>query len=262
MSEIHFSKYHGAGNDFIMIDHINGPKRCELDNHELFASMCARHFGIGADGLIILEAHDSGDYYMRYFNADGHPGSFCGNGSRCCFQFARDHKVVKDKAVFWSSDGPHSAFIQDEIIYIKMEIKAGIEVHDDHYTLDTGSPHYIKFVQDIQLVDVFKEGSAIRNSEPYRKEGINVNFVQSEPDHIYVKTFERGVEDITLACGTGVTAAAIADAYRRDKQGLIHRKIISPGGELSVQLKYENQKMDDIWLGGPAVKVFDGVWMD
>lgn len=259
MQILPFHKYQGAGNDFIMLDGFS--YNFGLLDHAKIAQLCDRRFGIGADGLIILQPAQ-GDYAfnMLYYNADGHPGSMCGNGGRCAFRFALDLQRVEEKAVFMAIDGPHEAICnEDTTISLKMTDVTSIEnTPDGNYVLNTGSPHYVKIVQHLDEVDVFKEGRAIRRSDAFVRDGINVNFVEIIPDGIRIATYERGVEDETLACGTGVTAAAIVMMETGYFNGEV--KVIAKGGNLSVKAikDPETQRYESIWLTGPAKKVFEG----
>jgi len=259
MQILPFHKYQGAGNDFIMLDGFS--YNFGLLDHTKIAQLCDRRFGIGADGLIIIQPAQ-GDYAfnMLYYNADGHPGSMCGNGGRCAFRFALDLQRVEEKAVFMAIDGPHEAICnEDTTISLKMTDVTSIEnTPDGSYVLNTGSPHYVKIVQHLDEVDVFKEGRAIRRSDAFVRDGINVNFVEIIPDGIRIATYERGVEDETLACGTGVTAAAIVMMETGYFKGEV--KVIAKGGNLSVKAikDPETQRYESIWLTGPAKKVFEG----
>lgn len=253
---IRFYKYQGAGNDFVMIDDrgVNFPAKTEL-----IKKMCDRHFGIGADGLILLQNDPSSDFKMVYYNADGKIGSMCGNGGRCIVRFAEDLGLISGKAEFLASDGLHTAFIEKKIIRLSMRDVGKIENHTNHWFLDTGSPHHIEFVKDTQTVDVRKKGAEIRYGSPYFEKGANVNFVQiMNEDTIRIRTYERGVEDETLACGTGVTAAAIA-AYESNQILVDEINVKAVGGDLKVSFsKDENGVYRQVWLSGPAQFEFNG----
>ncbi|MGN6601949.1 MAG: diaminopimelate epimerase, partial [Ginsengibacter sp.] len=211
--KIKFYKYQGAGNDFILID--NREKISHEFTVQHIKKMCDRHFGIGADGLMLLNNKDGFDFEMIYFNADGNEGSMCGNGGRCIVQFASNMGIKKNEYKFLATDGVHEAKIDlNKEVSLKMNDVTDVDFSMDHYVLDTGSPHYVKFVGDVQDLNVVSDGSKIRNSREFSEKGINVNFVQTlDDDHIFVRTYERGVEDETLSCGTGVTASALMAAH-------------------------------------------------
>lgn len=251
---IEFTKYQGTGNDFIMID---GREETVIFSEVQVKQLCDRRFGIGADGIIILKNHPECDFEMDYYNADG-TKSFCGNGSRCAQAFALELEIIKDESYFLAIDGFHKGKRVDNNFATHM---ADVNEHqsiEEDYFIHTGSPHYIKYVEDTDLIDVVGEGRAIRNSDPYRAEGTNVNFVNIGEDGLKVRTYERGVEAETYSCGTGVTAAAISyqiEKNRFDKEVKIETK----GGNLSILLnRNANNSFDDIWLVGPAEKVFSG----
>jgi diaminopimelate epimerase len=254
---MHFYKYQGTGNDFIVFDNRNG--RIDTLSIERVKALCDRRFGIGADGLMLLNAKAGFDFEMKYYNADGRESSMCGNGGRCLVKFAYDLGLHKSTYRFSAIDGVHEAEIQDDnTVNLKMQDVTGIkEVHGD-YILNTGSPHYVKIVSEVMDYDVFHKGMDIRYSADFAREGINVNFVeQKKPDEIIVRTYERGVEDETLSCGTGVTAAALVCFH--NAMGYNDVTVITKGGTLVV--KYDRIGEDsfhNIWLCGPAVKVFEG----
>ncbi|MBW7871030.1 MAG: diaminopimelate epimerase [Flavobacteriia bacterium] len=254
--KISFYKYQGAGNDFVMIDDRNLEFPAET---EFIQKMCDRHFGIGADGLILLQKDPSADFRMVYYNADGNIGSMCGNGGRCIVRFAEDLGLINDKAEFQASDGLHTAFIEKKIIRLSMRDVEKIEKHLNHWFLDTGSPHHIEFMDDTQKVDVRTKGAEIRYGSPYFEKGSNVNFVQIlNEDTIKIRTYERGVEDETFACGTGVTAAAIA-AYESGKIAVDNINVKAVGGDLKVSFsKNDDGIYQEIWLSGPAEFEFKG----
>jgi len=256
IQKINFSKYQGAGNDFILIDNRKGD--FERSNEFLVKNLCDRKFGIGADGLMLLQDNENYDFEMVYYNADGREGSMCGNGGRCIVAFAKDLGIIKDKTVFLAVDGEHQASIIDQIVELQMIDVEKLEMDNQAYVINTGSPHYVTFVDDLTDLNVYQEGYSIRNSTPYKENGINVNFVQKEADHYFVRTFERGVEDETLACGTGVTAAAMSIAIEENLNGAIEIPIRVLGGQLSVSFQRENNKFTDVYLKGPAKFVFTG----
>jgi diaminopimelate epimerase len=251
-----FYKYQGAGNDFVMID--NRKKVFNKENHQLVEKLCDRRFGIGADGLILIEDHKKYDFEMIYFNADGYQSSMCGNGGRCAVAFAENLGIIETKTRFLAIDGEHEAVIKNEDwVELKMSNVETVEVNDNHFVLDTGSPHYVAFVEDLNAIDIFEEGRAIRFNERFNERGINVNFAAKTAEGIEVATYERGVENETLACGTGVTACAIA--YWIQNKTLTNIPIKVKGGDLSVNFKpSENNHFTNIWLCGGATFVFEG----
>lgn len=256
---IPFQKFQGTGNDFILIDNRETPFLTRQDVARVKA-LCDRRFGIGADGLILLQNHPDYDFEMVYFNADGHESSMCGNGGRCITAFANQLGIFEHETRFLAIDGPHVARINDDqTVSLKMIDVSDIEAGEDYFLMDTGSPHYVVFVEDIDDIDVVENGQAIRYSDRFKKEGVNVNFVEKTEDHIIVATYERGVEAETLSCGTGVTAAAIAFQLNNKHTGRTTTSIQSKGGQLSVEITIVHpQKITDVWLTGPAEMVFEG----
>jgi len=253
--KIPFYKYQGTGNDFVMIDNRNNV--FDKTNLELVKQLCNRKFGIGADGLILIENLDDLDFNMIYFNADG-TQSFCGNGSRCAVSFAKHLGIIDSQAMFLSTDGEHEAWInKNGEVSLKMHDVKNIEKGEEHYYINTGSPHYIKEIEKVSGFDVYTAGKAIRNNDRFKTEGTNVNFVEFTSENIKIRTYERGVEDETLSCGTGVTATALAWA---DKYQMAYGKVpvATEGGELSVGFKRNGNEFSDIWLIGPAEQVFKG----
>ncbi len=253
--QISFSKYHGTGNDFIIIDNRDGLINLSINqiNH-----LCDRRFGIGADGLMLLNNVADFDFEMKYYNADGVEGSMCGNGGRCITQFAHDIGIKKEQYHFIATDGPHDAFFGiNNWIHLKMINVSSInKIHND-YVLNTGSPHYITEVSNINNLNVVKEGQAIRFSNNFKEKGINVNFIQQETDKIIVRTYERGVEDETYSCGTGVTAASLV--LVKNEIGFNRIEVETKGGQLAVEFdKKGDQEFNNIWLCGPAVFVYNG----
>lgn len=254
---IKFSKYQGAGNDFILIDH----RESELKTIEnkLVAQLCDRRFGIGADGLMFLTNHDNYDFEMVYYNADGKIGSMCGNGGRCIVAFAKSLGIIDFETDFLAVDGPHYAKISTEGNWVELQMIDVDSINKDGnaFVLNTGSPHYVAQVDNLASLDVFKIGKDIRNNDTYKQEGINVNFVENKEDYLFVRTFERGVEDETYACGTGVTAVAMAMAQQK-APGYIETPIKVLGGKLQVNFNYDGNKFTNVFLCGPAEKVFEG----
>jgi diaminopimelate epimerase len=251
-----FYKYQGTGNDFIIID--NRKNQIELSKDQI-KKVCDRRFGIGADGLMLLQLKDPYDFEMIYFNADGNESSMCGNGGRCLVQFAHDIGIKKQEYFFIAIDGDHSALINDDgWVHLKMKDVKSIKTIGQHYLLDTGSPHYVVYENEVLEVKVYEKGKQIRYSEPFKEEGVNVNFVQvMDNDSIYVRTYERGVEDETLSCGTGVTAAAIVSAH--NERGFNAVEVRTLGGKLRVEFdRIDEDHYENVWLCGPATFVFKG----
>jgi len=258
MIAIPFNKYQGAGNDFVIIDNRNAV--INPDDHSLISRMCDRRFGIGADGLILVNKYEGLDFEMVYFNSDGYVGSMCGNGGRCTANFAVRHGIAGKHMRFMAFDGIHEAFSENGTIRLQMSNISGFTIVNGSYFINTGSPHYVLFRKDIASLDVFSEGKRIRQSDDFKPGGTNVNFVEVENDGIYVRTFERGVEDETLSCGTGVTASAIASV-------LSGQFVSSPvnvrtrGGNLKVEFEVKGNQITNVWLSGPATFVFDGTYI-
>ena len=254
---IEFYKYQGAGNDFIVLDN-----REHIYDHitsENVRQLCKRNFGIGADGLMLLNNKEGFDFEMVYFNADGNLGSMCGNGGRCIVKFASKMGIKKKDYHFLATDGPHEAEIDlNKQVSLKMQDVKNVEFFLDHYVLNTGSPHYVQYVNDIADLDVAGEGRKIRYSKQFAENGINVNFVEViSDDEIFVRTYERGVEDETLSCGTGVTASALISAH--NDIGFNRVEVKTKGGNLNVEFeKISDTEFADIWLSGPAELVFSG----
>lgn len=287
-----FFKYQGTGNDFIMIDQretacpetsgADGGRQTAdsendrwltLDDQVLIEKLCDRRFGIGADGLILLENVPGYDFGMVYFNADGRESSMCGNGGRCIVAFAHALGVFEKKCRFLAIDGPHEAHISEvgkswedtylgntKWVELKMSDVQQVENQGVNYILNTGSPHFVQFEKTLAGLDVFKHGREIRNSRPFRAEGINVNFVEKrDPNSIELATYERGVEDETLSCGTGATAAAIAYFIETNLEGPQVISVSTKGGPLEVRFEPDGRGgFENIWLCGPATAVFSG----
>lgn len=256
--KIRFYKYQGAGNDFILVD--NRENKIDHTNPMLISSLCDRRFGIGGDGMMFLQNKEGFDFEMVYYNADGQPSSMCGNGGRCIVAFAKFLGIIKTDTEFLAVDGPHHAKITDSGDWVSLQMidVAQINTDKDAYVLNTGSPHYVKQVDDLKHRNVYQEGKTIRNNATYREKGINVNFVEPTDDGYFVRTFERGVEDETFACGTGVTAVALAMASHKQQTGHITTPIKVLGGNLNIRFNYDGKVFTDIFLEGPAVQVFSG----
>jgi diaminopimelate epimerase len=252
-----FFKYQGTGNDFIIADNRNGDFN-QL-NTSIIEALCDRHFGIGADGLMLLQQKDGYDFEMKYFNADGREGSMCGNGGRCITLFAHHCGIIKETYHFIASDGPHDATIRtDGTIALRMKDVSEIKRLKEDFIVDTGSPHLIRFVNRLAEENVVEKGRSIRFGKEFAAEGINVNFVEhrEEDEKIQVRTYERGVEDETLSCGTGVTAAALVCYH--NENGFNEVEVITKGGKLQVEYdRIGENKYTNIWLCGPAKKVFE-----
>ncbi len=251
-----FYKYQGAGNDFILID--NRKRQHNVASNQI-KTLCDRRFGVGADGLMLLEDHPTADFAMRYFNSDGNEASMCGNGGRCIVAFANKLQLIGESTTFMAVDGLHKAELkEDNIVSLQMQDVPSITNHAEGYFLDTGSPHFVLFIEDpMEHDEVVRLGRKLRYDERFAPEGTNVNFVLPTEQALRVWTYERGVEDETLACGTGVTAAAIS-AHKHlntDKKSL---HIKTRGGNLHVAFTPEDESYKNIWLTGPATFVFDG----
>ena len=253
--KIDFFKYHGTGNDFILIDNRLQlfPKKSEYINQ-----LCNRRFGIGADGLILLESSNNYDFKMVYFNADGNEGTMCGNGGRCIVALAKKLSIIDDKTTFEAIDGLHNATIKNDVVKLQMVDVNKVEDYKNHQFLDTGSPHHVEMVNNLTTFDVYNNGKRIRKGAPYFKEGCNVNFVEKiDKNHFKVRTYERGVEDETLACGTGVTAVAIA--MHTAKETNANTVFIEAlGGNLEINFNHKNGIYTDVFLKGKATFVFKG----
>jgi len=256
---ISFTKYHGNGNDFIIIDQ----RKSDWDPlTEEVASLCDRHYGIGADGLILLSAGEGFDFAMKYYNSDGLESSMCGNGGRCITAEAARLGLFTHRARFHAIDGPHEAIILDQhenltLVRLKMTDSSLNATFDDGLFIDTGSPHFVKFVGNTADVNVFAEGRALRYENRFAPGGTNVDFVQIHPDFLEIRSYERGVEDETLSCGTGATASALAAAILDPGHAACYR-VKTRGGELKVSFLQKGTTFREIWLEGPARMVFSG----
>jgi diaminopimelate epimerase len=254
-----FDKYHGAGNDFILVDDRENIYRSLLTKERIY-KLCHRHFGVGADGLILLGNHPNADFEMVYFNADGGLGSLCGNGSRCISAFANFLGLIGTNFRFIASDGNHYGKYNGNNSYsIKMNDVNSVKIiqPDKIFEINTGSPHYIEFVDDVDNINIVQEGKKIRYSVEYAKEGINVNFASIKNGELYIRTYERGVEDETLACGTGATATALAyySIYKNNNDILLN----ALGGKLSINFgNNPDGSFSNIWLTGEAEYIFSG----
>lgn len=256
MMTVTFNKYQGAGNDFIIID--NRGSLINPADSVIINRLCDRRFGIGADGLILVSDFYSLDYEMKYFNSDGKLGSMCGNGGRCTAHFALKHGIAGEKQKFMAFDGPHEAEVKGDTVRLQMTDVGSYKMVDNNYFIDTGSPHYILFANDIDKMNVYEEGKKIRWSDKFAPGGTNVNFVEVVENGLKIRTFERGVEDETLACGTGVTASAIA-AVLKGHIDTMPVNVKARGGNLRVEFKSSGEKITNVWLTGPATFVFEGI---
>lgn len=251
-----FYKYQGTGNDFVIVD--DRDNTFDSTNVDLVQKLCDRRFGVGGDGLMLLQQAEGYDFRMVYYNADGKEGSMCGNGGRCLVQFAYDQGVIKDETTFIAVDGEHEAILKDGLVHLKMIDVASFDQYNEAYFMDTGSPHHVEFIDgDLSAFPLVKRGEEIRHSQRYAPAGTNVNFVQDlGNNHLSVRTFERGVEDETLSCGTGVTACVLSS--------YLSNRVVSPvnvdvlGGNLSVSFEEIENTFKNIYLIGPATFVFEG----
>ena len=255
--KIVFNKYQGTGNDFVMID--NRQEFFPKNDTKLIEKLCDRRFGIGADGLILLENDKETDFKMVYYNSDGNESSMCGNGGRCLVAFAKRLNVIDNKTTFVATDGLHHATIlENGIVSLQMKDVDEVKIESDYIFLNTGSPHHVMMVDDLENYDVKTNGARIRYSDLYGKAGSNVNFVSKlSENHFRLRTYERGVEDETLACGTGATAVAIA-MYAIHKTNSNHLKIDVEGGKLEVSFEEKDKQYSNVFLNGPATFVFEG----
>ncbi|MEJ6616272.1 MAG: diaminopimelate epimerase [Crocinitomicaceae bacterium] len=252
--DLKFSKYQGSGNDFVMLDNMSGDY-VDLSITQI-QFLCDRKLGVGADGLIKLSTDEETDFLVEYYNADGSQ-SFCGNGARCSVAFAKSLGLIKNKTKFNAIDGIHEATIENGIVRLEMLPVDSIQKVNNDYWLETGSPHYVRIINQTDSVDIVEFGKSIRYSESYKKNGVNVNTVKEiDASTISVETYERGVEDETLSCGTGVTACALV--WMDLNSDLDKVNITTKGGYLLVEATREGNGFSSIWLSGPAKNVFDG----
>jgi len=255
--QIEFYKYQGTGNDFVMID--NRSEFFPKEDVKLIERLCDRRFGIGADGLILLENDSNTDFRMVYYNSDGNQSSMCGNGGRCLVAFANQLGVIKNKTIFIATDGLHHASVEaDAVISLQMIDVDKIQKNDSYTFLNTGSPHHVQIVDDLEHYNVKENGAAIRYGELYGEKGSNINFVKKINDSEFsLRTYERGVEDETLACGTGATAVAIAmNATGQTNETSINLNV--EGGRLVVSFDKSGEHFTNVFLTGPAKFVFKG----
>ena len=255
-----FSKYHGTGNDFVMIDGFNHNVDYKLLSKDFVAHLCHRRFGVGADGLIVLVKSDKYDFKMVYYNSDGSESTMCGNGARCLVKFASDLGYINNTCTFEAIDGKHEGRV-DGLVSVKMIDVDQINDYNGDFVVNTGSPHYLKFVEDVNSDSFVTDAKSIRYNDTFNKEGINVNFIKKIENKIHIRTFERGVEDETYSCGTGVVAASIV-ASKKYSELNNNIEVITKGGSLSVSFEKNGDSFQEIWLTGPAVKVFDGDYIN
>ena len=255
--QLEFYKYQGTGNDFVMID--NRSNFFPKENTQLVAHLCDRRFGIGADGLILLDNDTDTDFRMVYYNSDGNLSSMCGNGGRCLVAFAKKLNVIQNETTFIATDGLHYATVADDgVVSLQMIDVEEIKNTSEYSFLNTGSPHHVQLVADLEHYNVKENGAAIRYGALYGKPGSNVNFVKKiDATTFALRTYERGVEDETLACGTGATAVAIAmNAIGQTDLNTINIQV--EGGKLAVSFDKNNGKYSNVFLKGPAEFVFKG----
>ncbi len=251
---IEFYKYQGTGNDFIIID--NRTNQFNNDDVDLISALCERRMGIGADGLILLQEHCELDFEMKYFNSDGKESTMCGNGGRCIVDFASHLGIITNETIFMAVDGQHKAKILDDMISLQMQDVSDIRLMDHALFLDTGSPHYVTVVDNLEILDVNKEGKKINQFKDFKDKGVNVNFI-FEDDLLRIRTYERGVNQETLSCGTGAVASAIAMHYT----GSLHENSVNietRGGGLIVSFDCFKNSYKNIWLTGQVSMVYAG----
>lgn len=255
--KIPFTKYQATGNDFILID--NRHDFFPRSDSKKIENLCHRRFGIGADGLILIENHKTLDFKMIYYNSDGFEGSMCGNGGRSAVHFAQSLNMIKDQTVFEAADGEHNAFIKNNQVKLEMATVKKLENKNTAVFLNTGSPHHVEFIDGLKNFAVVEKGRKLRH-EVYGDAGSNINFAeQLDEDLFFVRTYERGVEDETYSCGTGVTAVALA-AFYKEKTLSKNIRIQTRGGELKVYFEQDGSGFKNIFLEGPAIRVFNGTY--
>lgn len=253
--QFHFYKFQGTGNDFVIMDNrtITFPK----GDHALVKAICDRRFGIGADGLMLLENIHGFDFKMVYYNSDGKESSMCGNGGRCIAAFAKSLGLATDKGNFLAIDGGHDFILNGNAVKLKMIDVLSVDRNENDFILFTGSPHYVLFRKNIDEINIDEEARKIRYNDTYKTEGINVNFVEEKNGKIYMRTYERGVEGETLSCGTGTVAVALSVAIKNKlNSGTV--EILTPGGNLKVAFEKNDGKFTNVWLEGEAKMVFEG----
>lgn len=251
-----FYKYHGTGNDFIMIDAYK--ENIELSTEQI-KHLCSRRFGVGSDGLMLVKKHHKFDFEMDYYNPDGSGATFCGNGARCIVAFAHKLGIIDKKTKFIASDGTHKATINQDIVKLEMKNIDIFSKKKDYIFMNTGSPHVVKFTENLENFDINLEGKKIRFSTEFSPIGTNVNFVQPFKNHIQVRTYEKGVENETYSCGTGVVASALG-YFIENKSFNAENKINikTKGGDLTVFFETKSNVFKNIFLQGKATFVFKG----
>ena len=257
---VKFSKYHGAGNDFVMI---NAKKSAVSLTDDEVKNICDRRTGVGADGLIMILPSEKYDFRMKYYNCDGHESTFCGNGGRCIAAFALEEGLVTQDIEYEAIDGVHKAVVakisdNEFTVSITMRDIENYDLNDDRLIINTGSPHYVTRVKNLKDFDVRKHGAEIRNDKSISTDGINVDFMEVVDNQFYIRTFERGVEDETLACGTGVTASSIAAALWYGGDDINIKTTLAT---LNVKFEKVGNSIRNIVLSGPATHVFDGFYI-
>lgn len=256
--KLSFDKYQGTGNDFIMVNAFDFEDLIAHLTTEIVKKLCDRHFGVGADGLIILKRHPDFDFEMIYFNSDGRESTMCGNGGRCIVRYAHNLGYIGEKARFMAIDGEHEAVVGEHISLKMIDVPDYEKIGEDYF-INTGSPHYIKLTEDLNHSDFIAEAKKVRYNERFEAEGVNVNFIRPTEDELQIRTYERGVEDETLSCGTGVVAAALAAKISQNRSRNEIR-VEAVGGNLHVEFDYSPEKgFTNIFLTGPAEKIFEGV---
>lgn len=255
---VKFSKYHGTGNDFVLID--DREEVFPLHNTEIINHLCHRRFGIGADGLMLVRNDENFDFRMIYFNSDGNESTMCGNGGRCIVAFSYMLGLIKEKCSFIAIDGVHDAeVVKSDYIRLKMIDVNEVEIGKGYFYLNTGSPHYVTFVKEFNDEGIVDDARKIRYNNRFKEIGTNVNFVKPGENDLYVRTYERGVENETYSCGTGVVASAISAGIESKAEKSFH-KVQTLGGKLKVSYEadFEKNEFKNIWLEGPAKLVFSG----
>lgn len=256
MAEIPFVKIHGAGNDFVVLTE---SEYQQLDQAEQVVFLCHRKLGIGSDGLIVIAPHDSHDFEMKFFNPDGSSGMLCGNGARCAVLRAFELGWIGKDCTFLAADGPHKAHVFSRTdIEISMKDVSSVEHQLQGFYLHTGAPHYVEAVKGLNMFDVEKRGAEIRYHEIFRPEGTNANFIQLQDGALEIRTYERGVEMETLACGTGITAAALVYAVLEEIWGELEVVVKAAGGDVTVRANRHKDGFKDIFMRGPVARVFEG----
>ena len=257
---IKFSKYHGAGNDFVMIDAIKSPV---MLSDEDVMTLCDRRTGIGADGLIMILPSEKYNFKMKYYNCDGHESTFCGNGGRCIAAFAVEEGLASQHIEYEAIDGIHKALVtknsdNEYMVSLTMRDIDSFDINEERLIINTGSPHYVTRVENLKAFDVRKYGAEIRNDKKISSDGVNVDFIEVIDNQFNIRTFERGVEDETLACGTGVTASAIAAALWYGGNNINIKTTLAT---LNVRFEKDGNSIKNIVLSGPATHVYDGIYI-